>query len=78
MEIKVVLQDALAASDLTWFLDASARVSKSADGVFVVSIQVGENVRHVQNEIRKWLVANRVGPAVIHLGDEIHTVPAAP
>jgi hypothetical protein len=70
MEIKVVVPDALAASDLTWFLDASARVSKNEDGGCVVHVQVGENLRYILAEIRKWLTLNDVGPVVVHVGDD--------
>jgi hypothetical protein len=74
MEIKVVVPDALAASDLTWFLDASARVSKNPDGVCVVYVQVGENVQHILSEIRNWLTLNHVGAVVVHVGDDSHTL----
>jgi hypothetical protein len=74
MEIKVVVPDPLAASDLTWFLDASARVTKNVDGGCVVYIQAGENMRHILAEIRKWLALNNVGAVVVHVGDDAQTL----
>jgi hypothetical protein len=76
MEIRVVVPDPLAASDLTWFLDASARVSKNPDGVCVVHIEVGENMRHVLAEIRTWLTLSQIGPVVIHVGDDSQALAA--
>lgn len=74
MEIKVVVPDAFAASDLTWYLDASARVSTDNDGVYTVSVQAGENVRRVVAEIRNWLTLHQVGPVTVHIGDVEDTV----
>ena len=73
MEIRVVLHDAFAASDLTWFLNASARVSTSDEGASEVRIQAGENVRQVLSEIRNWLKLHGVTPVVVHIGDEATT-----
>jgi hypothetical protein len=61
-------------SDLTWFLDASARVSRNPDGVCVGHVEVGENLRHVLAEIRKWLSLSQVGPVVAHVGGDSQTV----
>jgi hypothetical protein len=69
VEIKVVVRDAFAASDLTWFLDASARVSSGENGVYVVHVQAGDNVRGVLAEIRKWLTLHQVGPVTVQIGD---------
>ena len=76
MEITIVVPDALAASDLTWHLDASARVSQNAEGAYVVHVQVGENVKHVMADIRNWLKLNQVGAVVVHVGDDAHTLAA--
>lgn len=73
MEIRVVLPDAFAASDLTWFLNASARVSRSEDGASEVHIQAGENVRHILSDIQDWLKLHGVTPVVVHIGDEATT-----
>jgi hypothetical protein len=70
VEIRVVLPDAFAASDLTWFLNASARVATSSDGATEVHIQAGGNVRHVLSEIQDWLKLRGVTPVVVHIGDE--------
>jgi hypothetical protein len=69
VEIKVVVRDAFAASDLTWYLDASARVSHGEDGVYTVHVQAGDNVRRVLAEIRNWLTLHQVGPVSVHVGD---------
>jgi hypothetical protein len=56
MEIKLVVPDAFAASDLTWFLAASTRVSRAngVDGNHVVYIESPKNFRHLIDEIRNW------------------------
>ena len=78
MEIKVVLPDAYAASDLTWFLNASARVSTSGEGSSEVHIQAGDNVRRVLSDIRDWLKLHGVTPVVVHVGDEATTFEPGP
>jgi hypothetical protein len=78
MEIRVVLPDAYAASDLTWFLNAAAHVSTSDDGASEVRIQAGENVRHVLSDIRNWLKLHGVTPVVVHIGDEATTFEPGP
>lgn len=74
MEIKVVVRDAFAASDLTWYLDESASVSREDDGIYTVHIQAGENVRHVLSQIRNWLTLHQVGPVTVHIGDVTDTL----
>jgi hypothetical protein len=69
VEIRVVVQDAFAASDLTWHLSESARVSHGADGVITVHVQAGDNVPRVLGRIRDWLTLHRVGPVTVHIGD---------
>lgn len=76
MEIKVVVRDAFAASDLTWYLDESASVSHRDDGIYTVHVQAGENVRHVLAEIRNWLTLHQVGPVTVHIGDVTDTLSA--
>jgi hypothetical protein len=74
VEIKIVVPDALAASDLTWYLDAASRVTKNPDGGCVVYVQVGENLNHVLSQVRNWLTLNQVGAVVVHVGDDVRTV----
>ena len=69
MEIRVVVKDAFAASDLTWFLNAPARVVPAKDGGGVVHIQVEGNVNHVLARIRDWLRLDGVSPVVVHVGE---------
>jgi len=78
VEIRVVLPDSFAASDLTWFLNASARVATSHDGASEVHIQAGDNVRHILSEIRDWLKLRGVTPVVVHVGDEATTFGPGP
>jgi len=61
--------DAFAASDLTWYLDASARVSHGEDGIYTVYVQAGDNVHRVVAEIRNWLTLHQVGPVTVHIRD---------
>ena len=70
MEIRVVLPDAFAASDLTWFLNASAQVSH-LEGQHVVDVSAGQSVRHVLAQIHDWATLNQISPVVVHVtGDE--------
>jgi hypothetical protein len=68
VEIKVVVRDAFAASDLTWYLDESARVTHE-DGVYTVYVQAGENVRPVLSKIRNWLTLQQLGAVTVHVGE---------
>jgi hypothetical protein len=70
VEIRVVLRDVFAASDLAWHLDQPARVSRGEDGLHTVHVDVGENVEHVLAEIRNWMTLHDVGPVTVHVGDE--------
>jgi hypothetical protein len=78
VEIRVVLPDAFAASDLTWFLNASAHVIPSDDGASVVRIEAGDSVQHVLADIRNWLKLHAVAPVVVHIGDEATTFGPGP
>ena len=74
MEIKVVVPDAFAASDLTWYLTESASVGVSDDGIYTVHVQAGENIRRVLAEIRVWLRLHHVASVVVHVADERSTL----
>lgn len=68
MDIRVVVPDAFAASDLTWNLTASAHVYQE-DGRHIVEIAADGNVGQIVDQIRKWAIVSDIEPVVVHLGD---------
>jgi hypothetical protein len=72
-EIRVDVPDALTGSDLTWHLTDHA-VVEEGDGSCTVRVLASAGVGRVLSQIRNWVVTERVGEVVVHVGDERYTL----
>ena len=65
-EIKVHVPDAFTGSDLTWQLDASARV-RAADGHWTVEVHANGDLQRALAQIRAWVIRERVGTVTVEV-----------